>query len=175
MSTYPASALLTPNEAKRLRGGRSIAVGLVATVAAIIVLILVSGVLSMGAVNNLDYVPTPHTENVISGSMVLNPDGYFFTGFLVPEDGLNHVLKGNFTATGNSTNNSVIVTVWSQKEFINWLSCKNSIPCYNKDLMPMVTGNINVTVTSGQYLIVFSGASVEAKTVLAQIDLTYSK
>jgi hypothetical protein len=39
----------------------------------------------------------------------------------------------------------------------------------------MVTGNINVTLSSGQYFIVFGSASMEAKTVLAQIDLTYSK
>ena len=120
-------------------------------------------------------MPTPHTENVISGSIVANPDGYYFTGFYVPEGALNPVLQGNFTSTGNSANNNAIVTVWSQKEFINYLSCRNSIPCYNKDLFPMAAGNINVTLSSGQYIIVFGSASVEAKTVFAQIDLTYSK
>ena len=164
-----------------MRNNRNIAIGLIATAA--IIVILTSGVLSatsangsnQNAENNPNHVPTLRTESVVSGSIVANPDGYYFTGFIVPEDALNPVLQGNFTSTGNSTNNAVVVTVWSQKEFINYLSCQNSIPCYNKDLFPMVTGNINVTLSSGQYIIVFGSASVEAKTVFAQIDLTYSK
>ena len=178
MSTY--QALLSANPNKIIKHGRSIAMGLIA--AAAIIIILTSGVLcvtiangiNQNAGNNPNYVPTPHTENVISGSIVANPDGYYFTGFYVPEDALNPVLQGNFTSTGNSTNNAVVVTVWSQKEFINYLSCRNSIPCYNKDLFPMVAGNINVTLSSGQYIIVFGSVSLEATTVSAQIDLSYS-
>lgn len=182
MITCPASPQSNPNGIKKTHTDRFTAVALVATVAVIIV-IIASTALSLDAVNNsnpnggnnLDYVPTPHTESVISGSIVLNPDGYYFTGFSVPEDALNPVLQGNFTSTGNSTNNNAIVTVWSQKDFVNYLDCCQSTPCYNKDLMPMVAGNINVTLSSGQYFIVFGSASVEAKTVSVQIDLTYSK
>jgi hypothetical protein len=115
MSTYQASTPLNPNDGKGLRGGRSIAAGFVATVAAIILLIIVSGALSLGTVNTPNCVPILHTESVVSGSLVLNPHGYYFTGFLVPEGALNPVLQGNYTSAGNSTNNSVIVTVWSQR------------------------------------------------------------
>jgi hypothetical protein len=182
MSTYTASPQSNPNEIKKNHAGKFIAVGLIATVA-VIIIIIASGTLSMSTINNSNpnggnnpkYAPTPHTESVISGSIVVNPDGYYFTGFSVPEDASNPVLQGNFTSAGNSTNNNAVVTVWSQKDFINYLNCQQSTPCYNKDLMPMVNGNINIPLSSGNYFIVFSSASIETKTVSAQIDLTYSK
>jgi hypothetical protein len=181
MSTYRVLTPPSPNKILNAHTGRNAAIGLIAT--AVIIVILTSGVLCATSANGInknlgndpDYVPTPHTVSVISESIVANPNGYYFTGFCVPEDALSPVLQGNFTSTGNSTNNSVIVTVWSQTNFINWLNGRQSTPCYNKDLMPMVTGNINVTLSSGQYFIVFGSASMEAKKVLAQIDLTYSK
>ena len=175
MSAYPASPPQNPNETKKPHTSRYIAVGLMATVA-VIIIIIASGAFSSTAENNTNCVPTPYTVSVISESIVLNPDGYYFTGFSVPEGALNPILQGNFTSAGNSTNNNAIVTVWSQKEFINWLSCRNCSPCYNRDMMPMVAGKINVTVSSGQYFIVFSSATYkQAKTVTAQIDLTYCK
>ena len=181
MSTYLALPSPSPNRIIKHHTGRNIAIGLIAIVA--ITIILTSGILCVTLANGsnqnmgsiLSYVPGPHTESVISGSIVLNPTGYYFTGFYVPENALNPVLQGNFTSAGNSTNNSVIVTVWSQTNFTNWLDGRQSTPCYNKDLMPMVTGNINVTLSSGEYFIVFSSASMQAKTVSAQIDLTYRR
>lgn len=152
--------------------------------ATIIVVILASGVLSTGTVNysndlsgenNLNGIPTPHTESVVSGSIAVNAKGFYFVAFQVPEGALNPVLQGSFTSTGNSTNNAVIVTVMGQKDFVNYLSGHNCHIIYNKDLVPMETDNINVTLQSGIYVITFTSASTQAKTVSAQIDLTYSK
>ncbi len=149
-------------------------------VAVMVTAILTSAILSGATTNsgnqniNPNYTPAMPIQ-IISGAIVLTPmSGAYFTGFGVPEDALNPVLQGNFTSTGNSTNNNVVVTVWSQKEFINYLSGHDSSPCYNKDLFPMAAGNINVTLSSGNYFIMFGSASVDAKTVSIQIDLTYS-
>jgi hypothetical protein len=148
--------------------------------AVIITAILTSAILSGTIANsgnqniNPNYAPGMHTQNVISGSIALNPTGDYFTGFNVPENALNPVLQGNLISTGNSTNNNVIVTVWSQKEFINYLSGLNSSPCYNKDLFPKAAGNINITLSSGNYFITFGSGSIGDKTVSVQIDLTYS-
>jgi hypothetical protein len=145
--------------------------------AVMITAILTSAILSGNTANssnqniNPNYAPGTHT--IISGSIALNPTGDYFTGFNVPENALNPVLQGNFTSTGNSTNNNVVVTVWSQKEFINYLSGLSSSPCYNKDLIPMAVGNINVTLSSGNYFIMFGSGSIGDKTVSVQIDLTY--
>ncbi len=149
------------------------------TVAVIITAILTSAILSCTTSNsgnqniNPNYAPGAHTQSVISGSIALNPTGDYFTGFNVPENALNPVLQGNFTSTGNSTNNNVVVTVWSQKEFVNYLSSLSSSPCYNKDTFPMTAGNINVTLQSGNYFIMFGSGSIGDKTVSVQIDLTY--
>jgi len=179
MSTYQALLLTSPN--KIIKNSKNIAIGLIAIAVAII--ILTSGVLSVTSVNDSNknaetdpnYVPTLYTQNVVSDSLVLNPGGHYFAGFNVPEDALNPVLQGNYTSISNCTNNAVMVTIWSQKDFINYLNCLEATPCYNKDMMPMVTDNINVTLSRGNNFILFGSASVDTKTVLAQIDLTYSK
>ena len=148
-------------------------------VAVIITATLTSAILSSNTANSgnqnihPNYAPSMHTQNVISGSIALNPTGDYFTGFNVPENALNPILQGNFTSIGNSTNNNVIVTLWSQKEFINYLSGLSSSPCYNKDLFPRSAGNINITLSSGNYFIIFGSGSIGDKTVSIQIDLTY--
>jgi hypothetical protein len=183
MPTFRASAPPSPNETPRPHSGRNIAIGLMATVA--IIIIFVSGAFISSSANssnsnrennNPDYVPTPHTVNVISGSIVVNANGCYFVGFCVPEGALNPVLQGNFTSVGNGTNNNVILTVRSQTDFANWLDGRQCSAEYNKDLMPMVAGNINVALPSGiHYIFIDSAAYMQAQTVSAQIDLTYSK
>jgi hypothetical protein len=183
MSTYPASPQSNPNEIKKTHTGRFIAVRLVATVA-VIIIIIAFGALSLGAVNNSnpnegnnpDYLPTPYTVSVISGSIAVNANSYNYVTFSVPKGALNPVLQGNFTSSGDSQNNNVIVTVMSQTDFVNWQNGRQSSTYYNKDLLPMVTGNINITLPSGTYYIIFGSATyLSPKTVSAQINLIYSK
>lgn len=181
MPTRSASPQSNPNEIKKTHKGRFIAVGFLTTVA---IIIIASGAFSLGIVNNSypngennpDYLPTSYNVSVISGSITVNANSYNYVSFSVPKDALNPVLQGNFTASGDSQNNNVIVTVMSQTDFVNWQNGRQSSTYYNKDLFPMVTGNINITLPSGTYCIVFGSATwMQAKTVLAQIDLTYSK
>lgn len=170
-------ALPTQTLIKTKKYCRNLALAVIAAVT--ITVILTAQIVSVTQANNgsqnIDpsHVIGPHTHSVISGELVLNSDGYFFTGFYVPDDAQNPVLQGNYTVT-NSTNNVATVTIWSQQEFINYLSNRNSNPCYNKDLMPMPSDNLNLTLSSGQYLILISGASVDTKILQAQIDLTYT-
>jgi hypothetical protein len=173
MSTYPASTLPNPNEMKKPHTRKYIAVGLIASVA-VIIIIITSGNPNGG--NNVNYVPTPFTVSVISGSIVVNANSYNYVSFSVPKGALNPVLQGNFTASGSSQNNNICVTVMSQTDFVNWQSGQQSSTYYNKDMLPVVTGNINITLPSGNYCIIFGSATfLQAKTVSAQIDLTYSK
>lgn len=174
MLTY--QALSTPNRIIKSHYARNLALAVTAAVA--ITVILTSGILSVTQANapnqNIDPYPGPHTQHVISGALVLNPHGYYLTGFYVPDNAQNPVLQGNYAVIQNSTNNNVVVTIWNQQEFTNWINCKSASPCYNKDLFPMVSGDINVTLSSGQYLILISGASVNTEVLQAQIDLNYT-
>ena len=176
MSTFSALLPSNPIKIKKTHKGRFIAVGLIVTLA-IVITIIASGALSLGTVNNPNYHPTSYTIGVISGPITVNSNSYNFVSFFVPEGALNPVLHGNFTSSGDSQNNNVIVTVMSQQDYINWQNGRQSSTyCYNKDLLPMVTGNINITLPSGFYYIIFDSATyLSPKTVSAQIDLTYSK
>ena len=175
----PFNACPTQKPAITKRYCRNLALAVI--VAVTITVILTSQVVSLTQINNdpnrninTNHVIGSHTENVISGSIVLNPQGDFFRGICVPDDAQNAVLQGNFTVTNStSANNVVTVIIWSQQEFINYLNNHNSSPCYNEGFMPMPSGDINVTLSSGQYLILISGASVDTKILQAQIDLTY--
>jgi hypothetical protein len=175
----PFKAYSTQKPAITIRYWRNLALAVIAAVT--ITVIITSQIVGVTQVNNdsdrninTNHVIGSHKENVISGSIVLNPQGDFFRGIYVPDDAQNAVLQGNFTVTNSTSANSVsTVVIWSQQEFINYLSNHNSSPCYNKDFMPMPSGNINVTLSSGQYLILISGASVDTKILQAQIDLTY--
>ena len=157
-------------------------IGLIATAEVALVIMTVLAVsFCMGALSpqpNGDsgpsYAPGFHCESVVSGSIALNPTGEYFMVFSVPKGASNATLTGNFTATGNSTNNDVIITVLSQKNFDNWLNGRNCNFDYNPYLMPMLSGNINVTLPNGIYFITMSSASQQPKTVMAQIDLTFS-
>jgi hypothetical protein len=163
------------NKPRKIHTGRYITVGLMATLA-IIIIMIASGVFSSSVGNNPNYVPTPHTVSVISGSIVVNANSYSYVSFSVPKGALDSVLQGDFVSTGNGTNKNICPYVMSQKDFVNWQNGRQASTYYNKDLMPMVTGNINITLPSGTYYLIFGSATyMQAKTVSAQIDLTYSK
>jgi len=182
MLARKVTELPSPNTMEKPRTGRNITLGLIATVA--IITILVSGAFCSSLANSSNsigepsgYVPKPYTETVVSGQIAVNDKGFYCVAFVVPEDALNAILQGNFSSTGNATNHCVTVMVWHSDDFANWLCGRQSNPPeYNKDLMPMVSGNINVTLPSGIYYIsIGSSAYMQPQTVSAQIDLTYSK
>jgi hypothetical protein len=182
MSPYQASASRNPNKTGKTQTDRNMTIGLMATAAVIIILFsgaLCSNLASSGSLNGetAGYVPKPYAETVVSGQIVVNAEGFYCVAFVVPEGALNAVLHGSFVSTGNATNRCVMVTVWSSGDFANWLCSRQcSPPEYNKDLMPMVAGNINVTLPSGiHYIYIGSASYMQAQTVSAQIDLTYSK
>ena len=181
MSAFQALPAQTPAPTKEY--WRKLALVVMATV--IITVLLTSQIASVTQAGNngsqhisnrnIDpsHIIEPRTQDAVSGAIVLNPSGYYLTGFNVPEDAQNAVLQGNYVLTDNSTNNAPTVTVWSQQEFINYFSCQNAVPCYNKDFMPMQSDNINITLSSGNYLILISNAGLDAKILQAQIELTY--
>jgi hypothetical protein len=149
-----------------------------------IIVTIVSAALCSGPANigNLvgeapEGIPKLHSENIISGQINVNANGFYCISVVVPEGALNATLQGGFISTGNATNHCVTVMVWRSDDFANWLCGRQSNPPeYNKDLMPMVSGNINVTLPSGiHYISIGSSAYMQEQTVSAQIDLTYSK
>jgi hypothetical protein len=117
-------------------------------------------------------VTAPYSVRVLSGPIFLNPTGIYVTGFSAPEGPKTCILQGNFTVISNCTNNAITVTIWSQQAFVDWIGCKsNAVPLYNRDMFPMISGTVNMTLPSGIYIMVFSSASMEPKTVAAQFDL----
>ena len=176
MSTYQALPTQTAKITKRYCGNLALAV----SVAVVITVILTSCMVNItqasgGSSSYTNPVPGFHTENVMSGSIVLNPGGYFFRGFYVPDNAKNPILQVNYTVINNSTNSAAIVTIWSQQEFINYLNNHNGAsPCYNQDMFPMASDSINVTLASGPYFILVSSATVNTNILQAQINLTYS-
>jgi hypothetical protein len=183
MPTFHEPARSSANKTEKPKIYGNVAIGFMATAAVIIILISGAFCSSLGNSGNLNgaddpgYVPKLYAESVVSGQIALNAEGFYCVGFVVPEGALNAVLKGDFVSTGNATNNSVMLTVWSADDFANWLcGCQSGPPEYNKDLMPTAAGNINITLPSGiHYIFIDSAAYMQPQTVSAQIDLTYSK
>lgn len=178
MTTHIAPLMASPN--KIIKNSRNMAIGLI--ILALTIIILSSGVLSIYQTNDNenkqideDYVPIQYTQNVVNNTLILNPGGNYFLGFQVPEEAKNARIQGKYTSILDSANNAVIITIWSQKEALNYLNCLEAKPCYNKDLMPMVTDNINVTLSKGNYFVFFDAASVDSKTVSIQLDLIFNR
>ncbi len=120
------------------------------------------------------YAPGQYTQHVLCGSIVLNPDGCYFSGFYVPDNAKSAVLQGNYTVINNSTNSAATMTIWSQKEFLNYLNAQNASPCYNKDMYPMASDNLNLSLPSGQYIILVGSSTVNTNILEAQIDLNFT-
>ena len=49
--------------------------------------------------------------------------------------------------------------VLSAKDFGNWMNCNQFGACYNQDLMPAVSGTIDVALSRGVYYIVMSSST----------------
>jgi hypothetical protein len=145
-------------------------------VISVVLAVLITGVLASGPQTSqgsiIGDVTFPYHQQVLSGAIVLNPDGDFLTGFYVPDGAKTAELQCNFYAVANNdTNNGVIMTIWSQKEFLNYFSCQKAVPCYNRDMMPAASANFNLDLKSGQYIILISDASTEPRTIQVQMDL----
>ncbi len=116
-----------------------------------------------------------HRLEVLSGPIVLNSKGCYLTGFEVPEGSKNAVLQGNYTLVNNATSHeATILTVWSQQEFLNYFSNCNAEPSYNKNLMPMLQDNLNVSLSKGYYLIMISGAGTQNAILEAELILSFA-
>lgn len=129
---------------------------------------------SHATINNTNvgmYSAGVHSEEVMSGQIVLNPKGSYLTGFVVPDDAVNATLQGNYNVTDDKATS---FTVWSQQEFLNYFSNQNSEPTYNKNLMPMNHDEFCIPVSSGYYLILVSGAGYEPAVLEAQLTLNFT-
>ncbi len=174
MSASQAS-VAAPNLLKTKRYWRNMALAVIAAVA--ITVILTSQLVNVTQANSNPnsgwYSPGPHTVAVMSESIVLNPNGSYLTGFNVPDEAQNAILQGNYTVVSNSTNGA-IMTIWTQQEFLNYFGCRHAVPCYNKDLIPMRSDNLNITLSKGNYLILISGASINTDILEAQLTLNFT-
>jgi hypothetical protein len=176
MITYQALPTQTPKITKRYCRNLALAVSVVVVLTVILTSCIFANVTQASGSSSSITNPVPgfHTENVMSGSIVLNPGGYFFKGFYVPDNAKNPVLQGNYTVINNSTNSAASVTIWSQQEFVNYLNNHNASPCYNRDMFPMPSDNVNVTLATGPYFIMVGSATGNTNILQAQINLTYN-
>jgi hypothetical protein len=120
------------------------------------------------------YSPGSYSQDVMTGSIVLNPKGCYLTGFNVPDEAKTALLQGNYTLLTNGTRCGTTLTIWSQQEFLNYWSGHGAVPCYNRDFMPKEADNINISLSKGTYFIMASGASIEPKVLGAQITLNFT-
>ena len=153
---------------------------LTVTAAVAITVILTAQLVNVTQANNENNTnadwnsPGPHTQEVLSGKIILNPKGYYLTGFNVPDNAQNAFLQGNYTVVSDSKNNNAIMTIWSQQEFLNYFACRNAVPCYNKDMIGMRSDHLNISLSKGNYIILISGASVDPKILEAQLTLNFT-
>jgi hypothetical protein len=123
---------------------------------------------------SMNYAPGEYSHSVLSRSIVLNPNGYYLTGFNVPDEAKTAVLQGNYTVTNNGTNNNCVMAIWSQQEFLNYFNGQSAVPCYNQYLMPHTADNLNITLSKGNYLIMISPGSVNTQILEAQLVLNFT-
>lgn len=166
----------SPNPLRTKKYWRNMTLAIVATV--LITVIFTSQIVNVqanGNQNNDWYEPGSYTQDVMSESIVVNPQGCFFTGFIVPDDAQNAFLHGNYSVIPNhNTNNAVTINIWRQQEFIKYLNNENSKPCYNIEFFPMRSDDFNVSVSSGQYIILIGGGSIVPDTLHAEICLDFT-
>jgi hypothetical protein len=168
-----ASAPSESNKTWKIHAGICIAIAVMLAVA--FTVIVTSTLMCSTSEIDPDYSPTPCLVSVVSGPIAVGANGYNYVVFHVPEGAINPFLEGNFTSTGEGPNNNVIPIVLSQGDFVNWQQGRQYHTYYNRDLFPMVKGWFDVELPSGNYYVVFGSATyMQAKTVWAQIDLTYN-
>jgi len=123
---------------------------------------------------NLNYSPGEYSRPVLSGSIVLNPNGYYLTGFNVPDEAKNAVLQGNYTVIKKQHKQHCIMAIWSQQEFLNYFNGQSAVLCYNQYLMPHTTDNLNITLPKGNYFIMINPGSVNTQILEAQLTLNFT-
>lgn len=157
---------------KRYWSKMALAVAAAVTITVFVTTTIFGG--SHATINNTNvgmYSAGVHSEEVMSGQIVLNPKGSYLTGFVVPDDAVNATLQGNYTTAEDKATS---FTVWSQQEFLNYFSNQNSEPTYNKNLMPINHDEFCVPVSSGYYLILVNGAGYKPAVLETQLTLNFT-
>lgn len=151
---------------------------LAVAVAVIITVALTAQIVNVTQANNtsqpFSYAPGVYSQKVLSGQIILNPEGMFVAGFNVPDEARNATLQGEYSVVDNSTNNSCCVIVWSQQEFLNYFGGKSAVPCYNKDFMPRVSDGVDIALSKGNYIVTINAGSIDSKVLNAELYLNFT-
>lgn len=115
----------------------------------------------------------PGSQNLVNGAITINANGYYDQLFTITNGMENTVLSGSFTASGGS-GNDVIVYIFNSTNFTNWTNGQQSANFYNSG--QVTTQNINVSLESGLYYLVFDNtfSTSTTKVVNATINLNYN-
>jgi hypothetical protein len=172
-----AQALPKPNLLKTKGYWLKMAVS-VATAVIITVMLttqIVNAINTENISQSFDNSPGTYTYDVLTGPIILNTKGQYLTGFNVPDDAVEATLWGNYSVGQNGTySNTATMTIWSQKEIINYFSGKSAVPCYNKDMYSMKSDSLNITLTKGNYIILIGGNSFNTSVLEANLYLTFT-
>lgn len=149
------------------------------TAAVIITVMLTTQIVNAINTENIsqsfDNSPGTYIRDVLIGPIILNPNGQYLTGFNVPDDAVQATLWGNYSVVQNSSNNNMAtMTIWSQKEFLNYFSDQNAMPCYNKDMYSMTSDRLNITVTKGNYIILICGGGWDTNVLETNLYLNFT-
>jgi hypothetical protein len=114
------------------------------------------------------------TQTVVNGAISVPAGSYVYTWFSAPLGVMNVDLRGNFTVSGGS-DNEVVMIIMDSSDFVNW---QNSAPhnfLYYSG--PTTTGNITADnlIPGNIYYIVYNNQlpSATAKSVQVTVVLTY--
>jgi hypothetical protein len=173
----PIHALTTEKPIRSKKYLRNLALAIVTAVA--ITVILTSSIVNITQANgssNADwYSQGSYTQKVMSDPIFLNPKGVYFIGFNVPDNAIDVFLQGSYSVVSNGTYaNGATMTIWTQEEFLNYWGCRNAVPCYNKDMIPMQSDNLNVTLSKGNYLVMICGNGFETMILETQLTLSFT-
>lgn len=114
------------------------------------------------------------SQDVVNGVVSVGPGQYQYYQFIVLPDAYNDQLSGNFTASGGSGNN-IVVLVMGSTDFVNWQNHHDVSPYYNSG--QVTTNRFSLSLPSNDvYYLVYSNtfSTLSSKTVNTQVNFVYS-
>jgi len=118
--------------------------------------------------------PQEYSFNIVNGLITVSAGNYQAYPFTIPSGAMNANIVGNFTASGGS-GNDIIVLIMDATAFVNWKNGHQVSVYY--DSGQLTTSNFDVSLPAGgSYYLVFSNtfSIISTKNVQTRADLSYT-
>ncbi len=150
---------------------------------AIVAVIVVAGFVALNAIRiptsqQGGLLPQERSINIVNGLITVQAGGWQAYPFTVPRVATNVHVKGQFTASGGS-GNDVIVLIMDETAFINWKNGHQVNVYYNSG--KLTTSSISATLptvvdSSSTFYLVYDDifSTFASKNVQTTVNLTYT-